>query len=251
MPIDAETAALLRYADRCHRVERRPVRPHVGRAAARCGISARRRRAVPEAAAIAAARALIGWQRRRMGRPRDAPAARRHGDRFRRHRQGIRRRSRRDDLPRARHRARARQPRRRRARDRRRSPTARRGASASAIRASRSARSPASMLVDAARGDERRLRALRRHRRRSLLPPARSGTGMPVAHWRAVSVVAPLAIVAGSLATIAMLLEARADVPAAQRRLVAVDATARSWLARAAASAERRARRRHGECAVT
>jgi thiamine biosynthesis lipoprotein len=33
-------------------------------------------------------------------------------------------------------------------------------------------------------------------------------TGMPVAHWQSVSVVAPLAIVAGSLATIAMLLEA-------------------------------------------
>jgi thiamine biosynthesis lipoprotein len=33
-------------------------------------------------------------------------------------------------------------------------------------------------------------------------------TGMPVAHWQSVSVVAPLAVVAGSLATIAMLLEA-------------------------------------------
>jgi thiamine biosynthesis lipoprotein len=35
-------------------------------------------------------------------------------------------------------------------------------------------------------------------------------TGMPVAHWRSVSVVAPLCVVAGSVATIAMLLEARA-----------------------------------------
>lgn len=33
-------------------------------------------------------------------------------------------------------------------------------------------------------------------------------TGMPVAHWQSVSVVAPLAVVAGSLATIAMLMEA-------------------------------------------
>jgi thiamine biosynthesis lipoprotein len=33
-------------------------------------------------------------------------------------------------------------------------------------------------------------------------------TGMPVAHWQSVSVVAPLAIVAGSCATIAMLMEA-------------------------------------------
>ena len=37
-------------------------------------------------------------------------------------------------------------------------------------------------------------------------------TGMPVAHWRSVSVVAPLCVVAGSLATIAMLLEARGGV---------------------------------------
>jgi thiamine biosynthesis lipoprotein len=41
-----------------------------------------------------------------------------------------------------------------------------------------------------------------------LLDPA---TGTPVSHWRSVSVVAPLCIVAGSLATIAMLLEARAE----------------------------------------
>jgi len=41
-----------------------------------------------------------------------------------------------------------------------------------------------------------------------LLDPA---TGMPVAHWRSVSVVAPLTIVAGSLATIAMLLAARGE----------------------------------------
>ena len=33
---------------------------------------------------------------------------------------------------------------------------------------------------------------------------------MPVAHWRSVSVVAPLCVVAGSYATIAMLLEERA-----------------------------------------
>jgi FAD:protein FMN transferase len=33
---------------------------------------------------------------------------------------------------------------------------------------------------------------------------------MPVEHWRSVSVVAPLCVVAGSCATIAMLLEERA-----------------------------------------
>ena len=36
-------------------------------------------------------------------------------------------------------------------------------------------------------------------------------TGMPVAHWQSVSVVAPLAVVAGSCATIAMLLEAEGE----------------------------------------
>lgn len=53
-----------------------------------------------------------------------------------------------------------------------------------------------------------------------LLDPS---TAMPVAHWRAISVVAPLAIVAGSLATIAMLLESRAEA-----FLAAQDA---AWLA--------------------
>jgi len=36
-------------------------------------------------------------------------------------------------------------------------------------------------------------------------------TGMPVAHWQSVSVVAPLCVVAGSCATIAMLLEGRGE----------------------------------------
>ena len=35
-------------------------------------------------------------------------------------------------------------------------------------------------------------------------------TGMPVSHWQSVSVVAPLCVIAGSCATVAMLLEARA-----------------------------------------
>jgi thiamine biosynthesis lipoprotein len=37
-----------------------------------------------------------------------------------------------------------------------------------------------------------------------------SRTGMPVAHWQSVSVIAPLCVVAGSCATIAMLLEENA-----------------------------------------
>ncbi len=36
-------------------------------------------------------------------------------------------------------------------------------------------------------------------------------TGYPVSHWQSVSVLSPLCVVAGSLATIAMLLEARAE----------------------------------------
>lgn len=45
-------------------------------------------------------------------------------------------------------------------------------------------------------------------------------TGMPVAHWRSVSVVAPLCVVAGSLATIAMLLEQDAEAFLAAERVV-------------------------------
>jgi thiamine biosynthesis lipoprotein len=59
-----------------------------------------------------------------------------------------------------------------------------------------------------------------------LLDPA---TGMPVSHWRSISVVAPLCIVAGSLATIAMLLEARAEA--------FLHAQGASWLAIDAAGA--------------
>jgi thiamine biosynthesis lipoprotein len=36
-------------------------------------------------------------------------------------------------------------------------------------------------------------------------------TGMPVAHWQSISVVSPLCVVAGSCATIAMLLESGAE----------------------------------------
>ena len=52
------------------------------------------------------------------------------------------------------------------------------------------------------------------------------GTGRPVAHWQSVSVVAPLCVVAGSFATIAMLLEREAEAFLRQQRLpyVAVDA---------------------------
>jgi thiamine biosynthesis lipoprotein len=45
-------------------------------------------------------------------------------------------------------------------------------------------------------------------------------TGLPVAHWQSVSVVAPLCVVAGSLATIAMLLEQDAEACLAAERAV-------------------------------
>ncbi len=54
-------------------------------------------------------------------------------------------------------------------------------------------------------------------------------TGMPVAHWQSVSVVAPLCVVAGSCATIAMLQEARGEAFLAAQGLhyVAVGADGR------------------------
>ena len=139
VPIDAETAALLRYADQCHALTRRALRHHVGRAAPRVGFPAASRPRCRRAGELAAAVALIGWRERRVGREVRAPAARRHGDRLRRHRQGIRRRSRRDDLPRARPAPRPRQSRRRHPRDRPAGRRQRRGASASAIRGAQGA----------------------------------------------------------------------------------------------------------------
>jgi len=52
-------------------------------------------------------------------------------------------------------------------------------------------------------------------------------SGMPVVHWRSVSVVAPLCVVAGSCATIAMLFEERAPafLDAQQFYYLAIDAT--------------------------
>jgi thiamine biosynthesis lipoprotein len=44
-------------------------------------------------------------------------------------------------------------------------------------------------------------------------------TGMPVSHWRSLSVVAPFCVVAGSYSTIAMLLEARAPAFLAAHRV--------------------------------
>ena len=208
--IDAETAALLRYADRCHRAERRPLRPHVGRAAARVGFPARPPRLPTRGAARGCARAD------RLGRvewddAHDSAAARAAW-------RSISAASARNTRPIASRRS-AREhgiahglvnlggdvrvigrAARRRAVARRHPPSARE-------RRRRSARVD---LVDGAvatSGDYERFFEIDGHRYCHLLD---ARTGWPVAHWQSVSVVAPLAIVAGSYATIAMLLERRA-----------------------------------------
>ena len=75
-------------------------------------------------------------------------------------------------------------------------------------------------------GDYERCFELNGRRYCHLLDPR---TGMPVSHWRSVSVVAPLAVIAGSHATIAMLLErdAEAYLGAADVRYLMVAADGR------------------------
>ena len=78
-----------------------------------------------------------------------------------------------------------------------------RGASGAAI---------ATVLLDtgavATSGDYERFFEIDGRRYCHILDPR---TGRPVAHWQSVSVVAPLCVVAGSCATIAMLLERNAE----------------------------------------
>jgi thiol-disulfide isomerase/thioredoxin len=50
-------------------------------------------------------------------------------------------------------------------------------------------------------------------------PTAHSVTGMPVAHWQSVRVVAPLCVVAGTCSTIAMLMEAAGEAFLARQGL--------------------------------
>ena len=82
-------------------------------------------------------------------------------------------------------------------------------------------------VVDAAvatSGDYERFVVIDGVRYCHLLDPS---SGMPVAHWRSVSVVAPLTTVAGSLATIAMLMEARGEafLAAQNAAYLAIDAS--------------------------
>ena len=109
----------------------------------------------------------------------------------------------------ARHRARARQSRRRRARDRAatgRHAVARRHPPSARRKARRSRASTLAGGAVATSGDYERYFEIDGKRYCHILDPR---TGWPVAHWQSVSVVAPLCVVAGSCATIAMLLRRR------------------------------------------
>ena len=132
--IDAETVALLRYADQCHALSggRFDLTSGVLR---RAWDFKRRPPLVPTDDEIAAARDLVGWDRVEWNdRSIRLPIAR-HGARFRRHRQGVRGRSRGGDPVRPRHRARRSSTSAATCAQSARVPMERRGASASAIRA--------------------------------------------------------------------------------------------------------------------
>ena len=86
-------------------------------------------------------------------------------------------------------------------------PTARRGASASASAAPNAAIAGFDLATGAlaTSGDYERYFEIDGQRYCHILNPK---PGMPVTHWQSISVVSPLCVVAGSCATIAMLLEA-------------------------------------------
>ena len=229
VPIDEETAALLRYADRCHAMSDGKFDLTSGVLRRLWDFRAAAPR-LPEASALAAARALIGW--------RDVE----WDDR------AIR-------LPRAGMEIDFGGLGKEYAADRAATICRERGIASGLVNLGGDVRAIGAQLdgapwrvgirdpraperaiagvdvVDAAvatSGDYERFVVIDGVRYCHLLDPA---TAMPVAYWRAVSVVAPLAIVAGSLATIAMLLEARAEA-----FLTAQDA---AWLAVDAAGAIR------------
>jgi len=235
VPIDDETAALLRYADRCHAMSDGKFDLTSGVLRRVWDFRAASPR-LPDAAALAAARALIGWRDvewddRAIRLPRAGMeidfgglgkeyAADRMATLCREH--GIA------------------------------SGLVNLGGDVRAIGAQpdgapwrigiRDPRTPERAIagvdvVDAAvatSGDYERFIVVDGVRYCHLLDPA---TGMPVAHWRSVSVVAPLAIVAGSLATIAMLLEARGEAFLAAQDAAYLAIDARGALRRSSAIA--------------
>ena len=229
--IDAETAALLAYAERCHRAKRRAFRSSRRACCGAHGISGGSRRSCRTRAALAAALSLIGWadvewSERTIRLPRAGMeidfggigkeyAADRMatilvehgvahglvnlGGDVRAIGAAVR--------------------------------MARRGGSASSIRA-RQARRLRRWSSSTARS--RRAAITSGSSRSAAAATATSSTrrtGMPVAHWQSVSVVAPLCIVAGSCSTIAMLMEADGEAFLAQQGLsyiaVAPDGTLR------------------------
>ena len=222
--VDAETVSLLSYADRCHRLSR-------GRFDITSGVLRRawdfRRRPpqLPDAAALAAATALVGWDRvewdahsirlpqagmeidfggvgKEYAADRAATLCAEHGIRHGLVNLGGDVRAvgpRPDGAP---WRVGIRDPR-------------------------RDGASIATVLLDdgavATSGDYERYFELGGRRYCHILDPR---TGQPVSHWQSVSVVAPLCVVAGSCATIAMLEEERAEafLRGQGLRYVAVDA---------------------------
>jgi thiamine biosynthesis lipoprotein len=222
--IDAETAALLDYADQCHRMSG-------GRFDLTSGVLRRvwdfRRRPpqVPDAAALAAATALIGWNRvereagsvrlpdagmeidfggvgKEYAADRAATLCAEHGIRHALVNLGGDVRATGPQPDGAPWRVGIRHPRR----------------DGAAI---------ATVLLEAGAvatsGDYERYFEVDGQRYCHLLDPR---TGRPVTHWQSVSVVAPLCVVAGSCATIAMLMEAEAEAFLREQglRYVAVDA---------------------------
>ena len=200
--VDEETARLLDYAQQLFELSdgKFDVTSGVLRRAWRFDGSDR----VPSRKAVAALLAIVGWQKARW-QVAGAHAAAGHGDRFRRHRQGIRRRSRRGP--------RAAAVVAMLAQLRRRSPRARAaGGGASVARrhrvADRSATrrpstSSSSVGALATSGDARRFLVKDGKRYSHILDPT---TGWPVVDApRSVTVAAPSCTHAGMLATFALL----------------------------------------------
>ena len=225
--IDAETAALLAYADECHRLSG-------GRFDLTSGVLRRvwdfRRKPpqVPDAAAIAAATALIGWSRverdertvrlpeagmeidfggigKEYAADRAATVCMEHGIRHGLVNLGGDVRATGPQPDGAPWRVGIRHPRRE-------------GAAIATVRLESGA--------VATSGDYERFFEIAGRRYCHILDPR---TGRPVVHWRSISVVAPLCVVAGSCATIAMLMgpDAESFLREQGLRYVAVDADGR------------------------
>ena len=222
--IDAETAALLTYADQCHRISRGRFDLTSG-ALRRAWDFRRTPPRIPDAATIKAATALIGWNRvewdersvrlpdagmeidfggigKEYAADRAATVCAEHGIEHGLVNLGGDVRATGPQPDGAPWRVGIRHPRR----------------EGAAI---------ATVLLEsgavATSGDYERFFEIAGQRYSHILDPR---TGRPVAHWQSISVVAPLCVVAGSFATIAMLQEREAEAFLREQglRYVAVDA---------------------------